>query len=263
MDMALLIARSGLDAHHKSIEVISNNLANANTPGFKKNRAEFEELPYQVVKQPGSLTAEGVNGPGSLVIGTGAKMSSNTKIFTDGSPVVTDNALDIAIKGRGFLQVAMPGGGELAYTRDGHLSMNDQGQLTTSDGYLLQPPITIPPSVQQISISQDGIVSVVTGTSNGAAQQVGQLQLADFINPDGLLPIGQNLYQVTTASGSPTLSNPAQQGMGIINQGSIEGSNVNVVEEMVNLIEAQRAFEVTSKAVSAVDNMLQYLNQAT
>jgi flagellar basal-body rod protein FlgG len=262
MDLALLIARSGLDAHHKSIEVISNNLANANTPGFKKNRAEFEELPYQVSKQPGSPAADGVTNPGGVVIGTGAKMGNNKKIFTDGAPVSTGGALDVAITGRGFFQVQPPNGGELAYTRSGNLTLNEQGQLTMPNGYLVQPPITIPAGTQSIGISEDGIVSIV-GATGGTQQQIGQLQLADFINPDGLLPIGQNLYQPTTASGQPTLGNPSQQGMGSLAQGSIEGSNVNVVEEMVNLIEAQRAFEVTSKAVSAVDNMLQYLNQAT
>lgn len=262
MDLALLIARSGLDAHHKNIEVISNNLANANTAGFKKNRAEFEELPYQVTKQPGSPAADGVTTPGGVVIGTGAKLGNNKKIFTDGAPVTTGNALDIAISGRGFLQVQQPNGGESVYTRAGNLTLNEQGQLTMPNGYVVQPPITIPQGVQQISISQDGMVSVIPATG-GNSQQIGQMQLADFINPDGLLPIGQNLYEATTASGQPNLSNPAQQGMGTISQGSIEGSNVNVVEEMVNLIEAQRAFEVTSKAVSAVDNMMQYLNQAT
>lgn len=260
MDLALLIARSGLDVHHKSIEVISNNLANANTTGFKKNRAEFEELPYQVVKEPGSPTSGSVNNPGGLIEGTGAKMSSNKKIFTDGAQIQTDNALDIAIKGRGFLEVQIPATGEMAYTRSGSLRLNQTGQLTTPDGYIIQPPITIPAGTQQISISEDGIVSATSATTP-TAQQIGTLQLADFINTDGLQPIGENLYQATDASGNATLGSPQQNGMGSITQGALEGSNVNVVEEMVNLIEAQRSFEVTSKAVSAIDSMLQHLNQ--
>lgn len=262
MDLALLIAKSGLDAHHQNIEIISNNLANSNTPGFKKNRPEFEELPYQVVKQPGSPTTSDINSPGSLVIGTGSKLANNKKIFTDGSQIQTGNALDIAIKGRGFIQVQMPNGSDFGYTRAGQLQLNEQGQVTLSNGYIIQPPLTIPPGTQQISIGEDGTVSVVAAGSS-TEQQIGQIQLSDFVNPDGLEPVGQNLYMQTTASGQATTGNPDQDGMGSIQQGAIEGSNVNVVEEMVNLIEAQRAFEVTSKAVSAVDSMLQYLDQAT
>lgn len=262
MDLALMIAKSGLDAHHKSIEVISNNLANANTTAFKKNRAEFEDLPYQVIKQPGAQESEDITNAGGLVIGTGVRMSNNSKIMTDGSTITTGKALDIAIKGRGFLQIQLPNGSDYAYTRAGSLRVNNQGQLTLPNGYVVQPPITIPQNVERIEISEDGVVNVLVPGSV-TEQSVGTLQLADFINPDGLLPIGQNLYQETTASGSPTLGNPAQDGIGAIEQGQLEGSNVNVVEEMVNLIEAQRAFEVTSKAISAVDNMLAYLNQAT
>lgn len=260
MDLALMIAKSGLDAHHKNIEVISNNLANANTPAFKKSRAEFQDLPYQVINQPGAPTTVDINNPSGLLIGTGSKMSSSKKVFIDGAQIPTNNALDIAISGRGFFQVALPNGSEFAYTRSGNFSTNEQGQLTTTDGYPIQPPVNIPIGTQQISIGEDGVVSVTSATSS-TQQQVGQLQLADFINPDGLQPIGQNLYLATTSSGQPTLGNPDQNGLGSLIQGSLEGSNVNVVEEMVNLIEAQRAFEVTSKAVSAVDSMLQRLNQ--
>lgn len=259
--MALLIAKSGLDAHHKNVEVISNNLANANTFGYKKSRPEFEELPYEVVNQPGSMTASTVENPTGLVIGTGAKLSSNKKVFIDGPQIQTGNATDIAISGRGFLQVQMPNGSDVAYTRAGSLQPNSSGQLTTPGGYIVQPPITIPPGTTQISISQDGFVSVLSGTST-TEQQIGQIQLADFINPNGLEPIGQNLYQVSTASGSATLGTPTQNGLGQIVSGALEGSNVNIVEEMVNLIEAQRAFEVTSKAVTAIDGMLQNINSA-
>lgn len=261
MDMALLIARSGLDVHHKNIEVISNNLANANTTAYKKSRAEFEELPYEVINQPGSIISGSTENPTGLMIGTGAKLSSNKKIFADGAPIQTGNSLDIMIEGRGFLQVQMPNGSDVGYTRAGSLRQNSQGQLTNQDGYVIQPPITIPTGTQQISIGMDGTVSAVTASS-GLEQQIGQIQLSDFINPDGLQPIGQNLYQITTSSGNATTGVPGQNGLGSIQQGALEGSNVNIVEEMVNLIEAQRAFEVTSRAVTAIDNMLANINQA-
>jgi flagellar basal-body rod protein FlgG len=261
MDMALLIAKSGLDAHHKNIEVISNNLANSNTPSFKRNRAEFQDLPYQVISQAGSPVSQDINSPTNLVIGTGTKLSNNKKIFMDGSPIQTGSQTDIAISGRGFLRVQVANG-NLAYTRDGRLQVSDQGQLITSTGYIVQPPITLPQGTQGISISKDGIVSVSTADST-TMQQVGQIELTDFINPDGLLPLGENLYQETTASGVGISGNPTNNGLGMLTQGAYEASNVNVVEEMVNLIEAQRAFEVTSKAVSAVDNMLQQLSRET
>lgn len=262
MDLALMIAKSGLDAHHKSIEVISNNLANANTTAFKRNRAEFEDLPYKIEIQPGSQTADGVINPTSLAIGTGTKMSNNSKIFADGAQINTDKPLDLAIQGRGFLQVQLPNGGEYAYTRDGSLRVNDQSQLTLPNGYIVQPPITIPQGVSRIDISEDGVVSAVLPSST-TEQTIGTLQLADFVNPDGLEAIGQNLYKETTGSGTATLGNAGQLGLGTIKQGALEGSNVNVVEEMVNLIEAQRAFEITSKAVKAVDEMLQQIDSTT
>lgn len=258
MDMALLIAKSGLDAHHKSIEVISNNLANSNTTAFKRNRPEFQDLPYQVISQKGAPVTQDITSPGGLVIGTGTKMSNNKKIFAQGTQIQTDNATDIGIQGRGFLKVQLPNG-NYAYTRDGNLSVNAQGQLTLSNGYLVQPPITIPQGSGALMIAKDGTVS--TSASDGSVQTLGQLTLTDFINPDGLDPQGENLYLQTVASGNGTDGTPMLNGLGSINQGQLEGSNVNVVEEMVNLIEAQRAFEVTSKAVSAVDNMLQTLSR--
>lgn len=256
-----MIAKSGLEAHHRNIEIISNNLANANTPAFKKNRGEFEELPYEIIKQPGSATTEQTNAPSGLVIGTGTKLANNKKMFTDGTLIKTDRALDIAIAGRGFLKVQLPNGSESAYTRAGNFTVNETGQITTPNGYIIQPPITIPQGTR-VEITKDGIVNTYT-TQSTTPQQAGQLQLTDFLNPDGLMPLGENLYQATISSGTGTQGNPTSEGYGAIIQGSIEGSNVNVVEEMVNLIEAQRAFEVTSKAVSAVDNMLQYLERAT
>lgn len=262
MDMALLIAKSGLDAHHKNIEIISNNLANTGTPAFKKNRAEFEDLPYEIIKQAGSPVTQDTDSASGLVIGTGARLANNKKIFTEGAMIQTGNPLDIVIRGRGFLKVQMPNGGDYAYTRAGTLQVNSQGQVTMPNGYIIQPPITIPQGTQKIAISEDGIVSVVQQGSS-TEQQVGQMQLTDFINPDGLQPIGENLYVATTASGSPIDATPMSSGLGSIVQGAYEGSNVNIVEEMVNLIEAQRAFEVTSKAVSAVDNMLGQLSRET
>ncbi len=260
MDMALLIAKSGLDAHHKTIEVISNNLANAETTGFKKNRPEFQDLPYQVITQTGAAVTQDTNNPGGLVIGTGVKMSANKKIYSQGTPIQTDNPLNVNINGRGFLKVQLPNG-NYAYTRDGGLSINEQGQITTSNGYVIQPPMTIPQGSGPLNITKDGMVSVQS--SDGTVTQLGQLSLSDFINPDGLDPQGENLFYSTVASGTPVDGTPTQNGLGQIVQNQLEGSNVNVVEEMVNLIEAQRSFEVTSKAVAAVDGMLQTLSRET
>lgn len=260
MDLALAIAKSGLEAQHENIEVISNNLANISTTAFKKSRASYQDLPYEIIKQPGSPNSQQTNSPGGLVVGTGTKMVGNAKIYADGSPIQTGQPLDIQIKGRGFFQVQLPGGSATAYTRAGHFTQNEQGQITDEAGNVVQPPITIPQGTTAISISVDGIVNgVAPGTTTSS--QIGQFQLADFINPDGLEPIGGNLYLSTTSSGSAVLGTPSQNGYGELHQGFLEGSNVNVVEEMVNLIEAQRGFEVTSKAVSAVDNMMQYLNR--
>ncbi len=262
MDLALAIAKSGLEAQHKNLEIISNNLANASTTAYKKSRAEFEELPYQVEKMPGSPTSQETNSPNGFLMGTGTKMVGNSKIFTDGAQIQTGRALDVAISGRGFLQVQLPNGNGFAYTRAGHLVTDDQGQITLPNGYVVQPPITLPQGWTNLNISQDGIVSVLAPGSE-TLQEVGQLQLADFVSADGLQPIGQNLYLETLTSGTATLANPNADGYGMIVQNSLEGSNVNVVEEMVSLIEAQRAFEVTSKAVSAVDNMMENLNRQT
>lgn len=262
MDLALAIAKSGLEAQHKNIEIISNNLANASTPAYKKSLAVFEDLPYEVIKQPGSPTTQETNSPGGLIIGTGTRLVGNTKIYSDGGITMTGNPRDIAIQGRGFFQVQLPNGGGFAYTRAGSLTTNDQGQLTLPNGFVLQPPITLPAGVQNLTISNDGLVTATTDNSS-TVQQLGQLQLADFVNPDGLQPIGGNLYLETTSSGSATLGNPNSSGYGYLTQGAKEESNVNVVEEMVNLIEAQRAFEVTSKAVSAVDNMMSALSRET
>lgn len=258
MDSALWTAKSGLEAHHKNIGIISNNLANANTIGFKKNRPEFQDLAYQIIKQPGAATTEVTNSPSGIVIGTGVKLAENKKIFSEGSLIQTDNSLDLAVSGRGFLKVQIPNQSDFAYTRAGSLQVNELGQLVLPNGYLIEPQITIPQGSQKISISEDGVVSVSV-VGNTTPEQIGTIELSDFINPGGLQPVGDNLYKETVASGNPTNGNPSSEGFGRLQQGSLESSNVNIVEEMVNLIEAQRSFEVTSKAVSAIDNMLQNL----
>lgn len=260
MDSALWTAKTGLEAQHTAIGIISNNLANANTTAFKRNRPEFEDLSYQVLTQPGSETSETTNSPSGVVIGTGVRLADNKKIFADGSQVTTDNPLDIAISGPGFLQVQIPNQPDMAYTRAGTLQLNEQGQLVMPNGYLLTPPITIPAGTTKINISPDGIVSVTNDTST---EQIGNIELYDFINPTGLQAVGENLYKQTVASGTPTSGIPASDGFGKLRQGALESSNVNIVEEMVNLIEAQRSFEITSKAISAIDNMLQQLSRAT
>ena len=262
MDLALSIAKSGLEAQHQNIEIIGNNLANASTTAFKRSRADFEDLPYQVIKVPGSPTSQETNSPGGLLLGTGTRLVGNSKIYEDGSLNHTGNPYNIAIQGRGFLQVQLPNGGGFAYTRAGNLTSNAQGQLVDTNGYVVQPTLTIPQGTTGFQISTNGLVTgILPGGS--APTQLGQLQLADFLNPDGLEPLGKNLYRSTISSGTEVLGNPGDSGYGTVNQNALESSNVNVVEEMVNLIEAQRGFEVTSKAVSAVDNMMQNLNRTT
>lgn len=261
MDLALWVAKSGLEAHHKNIAVISNNLANASTPGFKKNRPEFEDLAYQVIKQPGSPSSDQTTTPSGILMGMGVRLADNRKIFTQGPSLQTDSALDIAIEGRGFLKIQMPNGNDFSYTRTGTLQVNEQGQLVLHNGYIVQPAITIPEGTQNISISQNGIITVTKAGS--APEEVGRFELVDFVNPSGLEARGENLYTETLSSGQALTGTPAQDGFGKIRQSELEASNVNVVEEMVNLIEAQRAFEMTSKVVSAVDNMYQKLDRET
>lgn len=260
MDLALSIARSGLEAQHTNLEIISNNLANASTIGYKKSRAVFEDLPYEVVQQPGTPTTQQTMTSAGIVMGTGSRLVENIKLYIDGPQTLTGRPYDIAISGRGFFQVEIPNGGGFAYTRAGSFTLNEQGQLIMPNGYILQPPITLPQGYQDFTVAQDGTVTVTTGTSN-IPQQIGQIQLTDFPNYDGLQPIGQNLYLETQSSGAAILGIPTNNGLGMLTQNFIEGSNVNVVEEMVNLIEAQRAFEITSKSVSAVDQMMQYLSR--
>ncbi|WP_266184018.1 flagellar basal-body rod protein FlgG [Dyella humicola] len=257
MFSSLWIAKTGLDAQQTRMDVISNNLANANTTAFKSSRAAFQDLMYQNKGQPGGQTTEQTLSPSGLMLGTGVRVVGNEKLFTEGSITQTGSSLDVAIQGRGFLQVSMPDG-SVAYTRDGSLHTDANGQLVTSDGYPLEPAITVPASVQSITIGTDGTVSATT-TASATPNTIGTLQLADFVNPAGLQPMGQNLYVETASSGAPQTGQPSLNGMGSLMQGSLESSNVNVVAEMVNMIETQRTYEMNSKAISSTDQMLQDL----
>lgn len=258
MSNPLWIAKTGLDAQQNRMSVIANNLANVNTTGFKKDRAVFEDLLYQNVRQVGAQSSQDTQLPTGLNFGTGVRTVATEKLFTQGTLTETGNPLHMAVEGRGFFQVLMPDGA-LAYTRDGSFARNGQGQLVTSSGYAVQPAISIPDGTLSITVGRDGVVSVIT---NGSAtpQQVGTVQLADFINEAGLQPVGQNLFLESASSGAPQTGTPGQNGFGGVVQGSLESSNINVVEELVNMIEAQRGYEMNSKAISAVDRMLQYVN---
>lgn len=258
MNHALWIAKTGLDAQQTRMATVSNNLANVNTTGFKQGRVVFEDLLYQNVRQSGGQTSQDTELPSGMHLGTGVRVVATEKLFTQGGMLQTDNPLDVGIKGRGFFQILMPDG-NLAYTRDGTFQQNAQGELVTSSGYLVQPGITIPEGVQGITIGSDGIVSVSL-SGQAAPTQIGNLQTVDFINPVGLQPIGENLYLETASSGTAQSGTPGINGFGSLVQGSLEGSNVNVVSELVNMIETQRAYEMNSKAISTNDQMMQYLN---
>ena len=258
MNQGLWIAKTGLDAQQTRMAVVSNNLANVNTTGFKQGRAVFEDLLYQNVRQSGGQTSQDTELPSGMNLGTGVRIVATEKLFTQGSVLQTDNALDVAINGRGFFQVEQPDG-TLAYSRDGTFQLNDQGELVTASGYRIQPGITIPDAAQSVTIGKDGTVSVRL-PGQASTTQVGSLQTVDFINPVGLQPIGENLYIETASSGTAQAGTPGQNGLGSLNQGALEGSNVNVVSELVNMIETQRAYEMNSKAISTNDQMMQYIN---
>ncbi len=257
MNLALWAAKTGLDAQNTRMAVISNNLANVNTTGFKKGRAAFQDLVYQNIRQVGAQSSQNTQYPTGLTLGTGVRIAGTEKIYEQGSISQTNNSLDVAITGRGFFQVTLPDG-TLAYTSDGSFKMDAQGNLVTVNGYAISPAVTIPANAQTITIGNDGVVSVTT-LGNSAPTQVGQIQLADFINPSGLQPRGDNLLIESAASGAPQVGTPGTNGLGTLQQGSLETSNVNVVEELVSMIETQRAYEMNSKAISTTDAMLQYL----
>lgn len=261
MFSSLWIAKTGLEAQQTRMDAISNNLANASTTGYKASRPEFQDLMYQNKAQPGGQTTEQTQSPSGLLMGTGVKVVGNEKLFTQGDLSQTGNSMDVAIQGRGFLQVSLPDG-TIAYTRDGALHRDQNGQLVTADGYAIQPAITLPNNVQSLTIGTDGTVSVTTNGST-ATTQVGTLQMADFVNPAGLQSMGQNLYLETASSGVAQTGQPGLNGMGTLMQGSLESSNVSVVNEMVDMIETQRTYEMNSKSISAVDDMLQFITNKT
>ena len=257
---ALWIAKTGLDAQQTRMGVISNNLANVNTTGFKRGRASFEDLMYQTIRQPGASSSQNSQLPSGLMLGTGVRTVSTEKIHAQGNMVQTGNSLDLAVQGRGFFEVELPDGSS-GYTRDGSFELNNAGDLVNSSGYrLLNPSIAIPDQTQNITIGSDGVVSIqIAGQSEPTTLET--INLTDFINPAGLQPIGENLFRETLSSGSPTTAVPGQEGLGTLAQGALESSNVNVVEELVNMIETQRAYEMNSKAISTTDQMLQYVTQ--
>lgn len=259
MIRSLWIAKTGMEAQQTAMDVISNNLANVSTSGFKRARPVFADLLYQTVRQPGAQSSEQTQLPSGLQMGTGVRPIATERMFDQGNLQQTNNNLDIAIQGNGFFQVLMPDG-TTSYTRDGSFQTNNQGQLVTASGYPVQPAITIPAAAQTVSIGADGTVSI-TQQGAVASTQIGTLQLATFINNAGLESKGDNLYQETSASGTASTNTPGTNGAGSLNQGYVETSNVNVVEEMVNMIQAQRTYELNSKAITTSDQMLQSLAQ--
>ena len=258
MNQALWIAKTGLDAQQTRMAVISNNLANTNTTGFKRDRASFEDLLYQTVRQPGGSTSEQTQLPTGLQVGTGVRVAATAKEFSQGNLNQTGNALDVAINGRGFFEVLLPDG-STAYTRDGSFQINAQGQMVTNEGYPVQPGLQLPEGAQSVTVGADGTVSVQVA-GQAAPVQVGQLTLSDFVNPAGLQAKGENVYVETGSSGPAQSGAPGQGGVGTLVQGALESSNVNVVEELVSMIETQRAYETNAKVLSTTDSMLGYLN---
>lgn len=259
MIRSLWIAKTGLDAQQTNLDVISHNLANVSTNGYKRQRAVFEDLLYQNLRQPGAQSTQQTQIPSGLQLGVGVRAIATEHIHTQGNLQKTENPLDIAINGQGFFQIQMPDG-TLAYTRDGAFQRDSTGQIVTSSGYPLSPAITIPADAVSITISKDGIVSVLQA-GQSTPTQVGNIQLATFINVGGLQSIGENLYVETASSGTPTPNTPGSNGAGLLNQGYVETSNVNVAEELVTMIQTQRAYELNSKAVSTSDQMLARLTQ--
>ncbi|MDD5404653.1 MAG: flagellar basal-body rod protein FlgG [Sulfuricella sp.] len=259
MIRSLWIAKTGLDAQQTNMDVISNNLANVSTNGFKRSRAVFEDLLYQTIRQPGAQSSQQTQVPSGLQLGVGVHPVATERIHLQGNLQQTSNPLDVAINGKGFFQILMPDG-STAYTRDGSFQVDNQGQLVTSSGYPVQPAVTVPVDALSVTIGRDGTVSVLQPGSP-TPTQVGSLQLAGFINPAGLQSQGENLYAETAASGAPSANTPGTNGLGVLNQGFVETSNVNVVEEMVNMIQTQRAYEINSKAITVSDQMLQKLTQ--
>ncbi len=259
MIRSLWIAKTGLDAQQTQLDVTSNNLANVSTNGFKRARAVFEDLLYQTLRQPGASSSAQTQIPSGLQIGTGVRPIATERNFTQGGLTQTGNSLDIAIQGEGFFQIQLPDG-TLGYTRDGAFQKDSQGQIVTANGYPVSPALTIPSNALSISIGTDGVVTVLQSGSPTPVQ-VGQIQLASFVNTGGLQSMGQNLFLETASSGTATPNTPGTNGVGLLNQGYVETSNVNVVEELVNMITTQRAYEINSRAIQTSDQMLARLTQ--
>ena len=257
MIRSLWVAKTGMDVNQANLDVIAHNLANASTVSFKRVKPNFEDLLYQTVRAPGSQTSEQTLSPTGLQFGSGARILGTTRVLNQGSLLQTSNGLDVAINGGGYFQINLPTG-VVAYTRDGNFTQDNQGQLTTMAGYVVAPGITIPDGAEAVTISEFGqITAKVTGTS----QQLGQLQIVNFINAAGLESIGGNLYIESVASGAPTQGTPGQNGLGVLKQGYVEQSNVSVAEELINMIQAQRGYDVNTRVVRASDEVLQRLAQ--
>ena len=254
---ALWVSKTGLEAQQTRMATVSNNLANVNTTGFKRSRAVFEDLVYQNVRQAGGQQSQNNEMPSGLYLGSGARVVATEKMHTQGSLVQTDNTFDVAIQGRGFFQVLLPDGTQ-TYTRDGSFQINSIGQLVTASGYEVQPAINIPNNARSVTIGVDGTVSAQL-PGQAAPVQIGILQTADFVNPGGLEPRGENLFLETGASGPALTGTPGLNGLGTLTQGMVESSNVNTVEELVNMIETQRAFEINSRSIRTSDEMLQFV----
>ena len=252
---SLWTSTTGMSAQNLNMDVIANNLANVSTTGFKKSRADFQDLLYQIMKVPGSPTSADTRSPTGIQVGLGVKPAAVTKVFTEGDIVQTENPLDVAIEGSGFFQVEMPDG-NTAFTRAGNLKLDGDGRLSTSDGFPIQPEIVIPEDAREITISQTGLVSALVGDDT-TSTELGNIDLADFVNEAGLIAIGRNLFRETDASGAAALGTPGSDGYGTLLQGYVENSNVNLVEEMAHMITTQRAFEINSNVVSTSDEMMQ------
>ncbi|WP_448872769.1 flagellar basal-body rod protein FlgG [Desulfobulbus propionicus] len=252
---SLWTSTTGMSAQNMNMDVIANNLANVSTSGFKKSRADFQDLLYQIMKVPGSPTSADTKSPTGIQVGLGVKPAAITKVFTEGDIVQTQNTLDVAIEGQGFFQVLLPDG-NTAYTRAGNLKMDGDGRITTSDGYPIQPEITIPEDAREITIGETGVVSAVLGNDT-TSTELGNIDLADFINEAGLIAIGRNLFRETEASGTAVIGTPGSDGLGTLLQGYIENSNVNLVEELTQMITTQRAYEINAEVITTSDEMMQ------
>jgi flagellar basal-body rod protein FlgG len=256
---ALWVSKTGLAAQDLNLTTISNNLANVSTTGFKRDRAEFQDLLYQIRRQPGADSSQDTQLPTGLQVGTGVRIVGTAKLFSQGSLQTTEQPLDMAVNGRGFFQVLQPDG-SVSYTRDGTFHLDSNGQLVTAQGYALEPAIVLPAEVKSLTVGEDGTVSVVV-SGTAAAQVIGNIQTADFVNPAGLQAIGNNLFLETGASGAPQVGTPGLTGLGTVLQNTLENSNVSTVEELVNMITTQRAYEMNSKVISTADQMLGFLSQ--